>query len=218
MSSVVVDIDDTLVSTDRRKWAVWRHILNREIPFEMVESKSSRQVLEQFASANEEVWKRFWRVLLCLEEAGIQLLKFDEPIPFAAEVLHKWSKKFKIIYFTGRTNNMRQLTLDELKRFGFPVSNVDLVTPEDMDFELYLTTAIDIRAQLFSSLTKQYRVIGVVDDYPDFFNIYRQFEVPDRVGLLRPKRFSTQEYLKQGATRVIERWKQLYEDARPTTR
>ncbi|KPV65172.1 MAG: hypothetical protein AOA65_0430 [Candidatus Bathyarchaeota archaeon BA1] len=59
MDSVVVDIDDTLVSTDRRKWAVWRHILNREIPLETIESQGSRQVLERFASANEEAWKRF---------------------------------------------------------------------------------------------------------------------------------------------------------------
>lgn len=212
MISVVVDIDDTLVNTDRRKWAVWRHILGREIPLQIVERASSRQVLERFTSADSELWKRFWRVLLCWEEAGIRFLELDEPIPFAAEVLNSWSRECKLVYLTGRTKNMHHLTLDELRRFGFPVDEADLVMTNREDLESYLAslTSVDkIRARFFSSLSKQYKVIRVVDDYPNYFTIYRQFRAPDRIGLLRPKRFSTQDYFTQGATRVIESWKQL---------
>ncbi|KPV65171.1 MAG: hypothetical protein AOA65_0429 [Candidatus Bathyarchaeota archaeon BA1] len=106
---------------------------------------------------------------------------------------------------------MYQLTLNELERFGFPVNEVELVMPGDIDLEDYLTSAFNVRSRLFFSLTKQYRVVRVVDDYPKFFDIYRQFDVPNRIGLLRPKRFTPQEYFTHGATRVIKEWKQLYE-------
>ncbi len=207
MNAVVVDIDDTLVSTGRRKWAVWRHILGREIPLQVVEDLSSRQVLEKFAQTDGELWKRFWRVLLCWEEAGTEFLKFDEPLPFAATVLNRWSEEIRIVYLTGRTTNMYHLTIDELREFDFPVNDVDLIMAQDL--ETYLSSEMEIRAQLFSSASKTYRIVRVVDDYPRYFAIYHQFGIPDRIGLLRPKRFSEQDYLTHGATRVIKGWEQL---------
>ncbi len=207
MDAVIIDVDDTLVSTGRRKWAVWRHILGREIPTQVVENLSSRQVLEKFAQTDGKLWNRFWRVLLCWEEAGTEFLKFDEPLPFAVAVLNEWSKEFRIVYLTGRTINMYYLTLDELRAFGFPVGDVDLIMAPDL--EAYLSSEIEVRTQLFTSASKMYRVVRVVDDYPRYFTIYSQFRIPDRIGLLRPKRFSEQDYLIHGATKVIKGWEQL---------
>ena len=212
---VVVDVDDTLLNTDRRRWVVWCRVLGREIPFQIVESLSSHQILERFAWADREVWERFWGILLCWEESGIELLDLDEPIPSAAEVLQRWSEEYKLIYLTGRSRNMHELTLSELDGFGFPVRGVDLVMLNVKDWKHYLASEISpirLRARLFSSVLKRHRVIRVVDDYPSFFTVYRRYGVPDRIGLLRPKRFSPQNYFAQGATRVVEGWQQLLGD------
>jgi len=73
-------------------------------------------------------------------------------------------------------------------------------------------TLIEAKSRLFSSISKQYDVVRVVDDYPGYFTVYRQFGVPERIGFLYPKKYSLQQYIDRGATRVVESWKQLKDD------
>jgi hypothetical protein len=212
--SVVVDVDDTIVNTQRRIQGVWRYVLGHEIPLQAIESLSSRQILEKFGSSNKKLWKRFWKVLLCSEEVGLELLKLDKPITFAADVLQRWSKQCMLIYLTGRPQNMRDLTFSELEKFGFPTERMQLEMFSLQDWADFSSVGslVEARFRLFSSISKQHNVIRVIDDTPRFFTVYQQFDVPDRIGLLRPKRFSPQDYLSQGATRVVETWKQLEGD------
>jgi hypothetical protein len=62
---------------------------------------------------------------------------------------------------------------------------------------------------MLARILDRYNVIRVVDDYPGFFVAYRDHSVPERIGLLREKRFSREQYLSNGATRVIEGWDEL---------
>lgn len=214
MMGVVVDIDDTLVDTDKRRWTVWCNVLNRKIPLEAVESLGSRQILERFAFGDRENWERYWGILLCWEEAGNEILELDKPIPLAAQVLQKWSEEYKLVYLTGRSKNMQRLTLNELERFNFPTAGVDLVMLSLKDWKSFFaskSSPIKLRTRLFSCITKRYKIVRVVDDYPIYFPIYSRFKVPDRIGLLRQKRFSPQEYLNKGATRVTT-WEQLWKE------
>jgi hypothetical protein len=73
-------------------------------------------------------------------------------------------------------------------------------------------TLVDAKSKLFSALFKEHNVVRVVDDYPGYFPIYKQFGVPDRIGLLRSRRYSLQQYIDKGATRVVKSWKQLQND------
>jgi hypothetical protein len=76
---------------------------------------------------------------------------------------------------------------------------------------------VEAKSRLFSSIAKQHEVGRVVDDYPGYFPIYKQFEVPDRIGFLRSKRYAPQQYIERGATRVVESWQPLQDDLpRPT--
>lgn len=212
MDAFVIDIDDTLINTEHRRHAAWCQVLGREIPMDETERSSSRVILEKFARSDRRTWEKFWLLTLCVEEGGVDLLELDEPIPCASEVLQNWVKSCKLIYLTGRTENMRQLTVDELKRFGFPTHGTDLAmfTLEDWTrFFSSESSVVETRSAMFSSIVKRYNVIRVVDDYPGFFAAYRSHPVPDRVGLLRKKRFQYQEYFANGATRVVENWKQL---------
>lgn len=199
MIGVVVDVDDTLINTERRMQGVWHELLGRDIPLEAVETLGLEQIFMKFASPEQkarvsEFQKRFWDVVLCLEEVGIELLRLHEAIPFAAGVLQAWSDQCRLVYLTGRTENMRELTLTELKKFGFPVDDVELVMFSVEDYRRARgvsssgPTLVEAKSRLFSSLSKQHQVVRAVDDYPGYFTIYKQFGVPERIGLLRPKR------------------------------
>jgi hypothetical protein len=219
---VVVDIDDTLVSTDRSMQGVWREVLGCEVPLKAVEALGTEQIFDKFASPEQktrvnELSRRFWDISLCLEEVGVELFKLHKPIPFSADVLQTWTNDCRLIYLTGRPENTRDLTLGELKKFGFPVSNTQLVMFSLEDFARVRginrsgPTLVEAKSKLFSAISKEHNIVRVVDDYPGYFPIYKQCSVPDRIGLLRP-RYLSQQYIEKGATRVVENWKQLQND------
>jgi len=211
-----------LIDTERRIQGVWSQILGREVPLQAVQTLSSQQIFEKYASTGQkgrvsELRKRFWDILLCSEEVGIELLKLEEPIPFAANTLQTWSKRCMLVYLTGRPETTRDLTLGKLKEYGFPTDDIQLVMYHLEDYARARgassgPTLVEARSRLFSSVSKQHDVVRVVDDYPGYFTIYRQFEITERIGLLRSKRFSPQDYINQGATRVVKSWKQLEDD------
>lgn len=217
---VVVDIDDTLIDTGQRMHRVWSLLLDREIPMEAIETLSLEQIFVKFTSQEQktrvkEFQKRFWDILLCLEEVGVKSFELHKPIPLAADTLQTWSEETRIIYLTGRTENMRSLTLDELKRFRFPTENTELVmfSPEDYarpKGEIPSgPTLVDTKSRLFSTIRRSYNVVRVIDDYPGYFPIFKQYDIPDRIGYLRPKKYRPQHYLERGATRVVKSWKEL---------
>ena len=214
MDAIVVDVDDTIIDTERRRHAAWCQVLDRDIPMHDVESHGSREILRRYGFSDRRIWKEYWMLTLCIEEGGADLLDFDKPIPYAEEVLQNWSENYKLVYLTGRTENMRQLTLDQLRKFEFPNRGTDLEMFTLKDWTRFFSSSASViktRAKIFSSVLKRYNVIKVVDDYPSFFAAYRNYPVPDRIGLLRKKRFSRQDYLDNGATRVVENWKHLLE-------
>lgn len=222
MVSVVVDIDDTLIDTAKRTQAVWKETLNRAIPLEDVQTLNPQQIFGKYSSMNQkarvnEIQKRFWGIVLCEEKIGVDLLRLEKPVPFAAATLQAWSKQFMLIYLTGRPETTRSSTLQKLTQFGFPTNSVELVMYKLDDYARAKgastgPTLVEARHSLFSSLCKRHNVVRVVDDYPGYFTIYREFNVHERIGLMRSKRFSPQQYINRGATRVVRSWKQLQKD------
>jgi hypothetical protein len=220
--SVIVDVDDTIIDTQRRIQAIWSHLLGGKIPLQAVQKLNTQQIFAKYASSNQkarvnELRKRFWDILLCSEKVGIKLVKLDEPIPYAADILQKWSKNCKLVYLTGRPETNRDLTLEQLKKFGFPIDNTQLVMYDLEDYACAKgasagPTLAEARLRLLTEMSKQHKFARVVDDYPGYFTLYRQFNIPDRIGLLRSEKFSTQNYIDEGATKVVESWKQLEDD------
>jgi len=51
-----------------------------------------------------------------------------------------------------------------------------------------------MRERLFFIISKRHRVQRVGDDYPGYFATYRRFGVPERIGLLRPRRYIERIY------------------------
>lgn len=114
-------------------------ILNREIPFTDLHRLSQEEIFYKYATQSQkdkskELRKQFFNLLLCKNETGIELLKYDKAIPFAVDVLQKWKEVCKIIYITGRLKHIRDQTMEELREFGFPVTNTDLIMFEPSDW------------------------------------------------------------------------------------
>ncbi len=220
MDTVVIDVDDTLIYTGQRIHKLWNLLLDREIPRKAIETMSLEQIFMKFATKEQisrvrQFQKRYWDLLLCLDEAGVESLKLHEPLPYAADTLQSWSKKFELVYLTGRTENMRSLTLAEMNQFRFPTENVRLVMFKPEDYARPKgenpsgPTLIDTKSKLCSEICKNSNVVKVVDDYPGYFPIFQQLGIPDRIGFLDPKKYKPRHFLEKGATRVVWSWKEL---------
>ncbi len=218
---VVVDIDETLIHTSRRRHAVASRILGAEIPPEAVETLSNKRLFEQYASPEQreregELSRGYWDLLLCLDERGLELLHLDEAVPHAAEALRSWEGHCEIVYLTGRPESMRSHTLVALDGFGYPVEGARLVMFELADWESFLSgnrmALQEARERLFISILEEGPVARVVDDFPGYFRTYTKYGVPDRVGLLFSPRRTLQRFLDRGATRVFESWRPLIDD------
>ncbi len=221
LPKVVVDIDETLIHTSRRKHTVASRVLDAEIPFEAVETMSDKQLFEQYASPEQmtrqgEISRRFWDLLLCLDEGGLDLLHLDEAVPHAAEALRSWEGHCEIVYLTGRPEPMRSHTLEAIEGFGYPVEGTRLIMFEQADWESFLSgnrmALQETRERLFVSILEDGPVARVVDDFPGYFRTYSKYGVPDRVGLLFSPRRTLQRFLDRGATRVFEGWRPLIDD------
>ncbi|MFQ5833508.1 MAG: hypothetical protein ACE5H4_12445 [Candidatus Thorarchaeota archaeon] len=216
---IVVDIDDTLINTRRRLQGVWQFILDTKIPLDDIEMLSTVEVFGKYSSEEQkvsmnELREYYWDLLLCVDERGVELAELDEPIPSAADVLQKWAEESQIILLTGRPENTRELTMRQLKGFGFPSGKVELVMYRLEDYARARgaesgPSLVETRARLFSQICRAYSVIRVVDDYPGYFRTYREYDVPDRMGLLRSQAYSPRSFLENGATRVVRGWHEL---------
>ncbi|MCS7112381.1 MAG: hypothetical protein RMJ00_04575 [Nitrososphaerota archaeon] len=204
--AVVLDIDETIVDTSTRRQAAWRIVLGLDIPLEELEIHGSTGIAKRYGGANyRSIYLKFWSILLCYEPEGFKLLELDRPIPYAVEVVSLWSRRYKTIYLTGRTVNMKSATLNELRSMGFPVDPTLLYMAPDLD--RYLEDPLSIRRILLEEITENYDVKIIVDDNPAFFEVYRELGIPTRIGLLRP-RFKVDDY--RYASIIADSWYSLH--------
>lgn len=132
MVCYVIDVDDTLLDTKRRTQGVWRLTLDKEVPLSDIEASSLEQIFMKHASEEQkgharELQGRFFSVLLCEDEVGVELASLDQAVPYAAETLQRWATEHELVYLTGRTENTRELTLGSLRRHGFPTDEIPLL-------------------------------------------------------------------------------------------
>ncbi len=215
MVCYVIDVDDTLLDTKRRMQGVWRLTLDKEVPLSDIETSSLEQIFMKHASEEQkgharELQGKFFSVLLCEDEAGVELASLDQAVPYAAETLQRWATEHELVYLTGRTENTRELTLGSLRRHGFPTDGIPLlmVTLEDWKNRVQTET----RNQRLAEIVGKRDVQRVVDEFPGYFTIYSQLQIPERIGLL-VKRHEPEHYFEKGATRVVESWKELLDES-----
>ena len=206
---IVVDIDETIIDTNLRKQAVFKLLLGKDITLNEIIEKGSWDIVKNCLRDKRayETWVRFWKIILCIESNGINFLHLDRPISKAPQILSKWAKKYVIVYLTNRTENMRNLTIKELRELGFPVKNSNLFMAKS--FEEVIESPVESRKEVFSHIIEKYNVIAVIDDYPRFFSIYKSFRIPERIGLLKFPRFQEEDYIKRGANLVVKGWEDL---------
>ncbi|MHA2247108.1 MAG: hypothetical protein ACXADY_19340 [Candidatus Hodarchaeales archaeon] len=102
MIGVIIDIDDTLIDTQSRTHQIMEFILNQEIPLEDHLSLSQEEVFYRYASEAQknkvnELRRQFFDLLLCKNDSGIELFKYDKVIPFAVDVLNRVIEKYDVV-------------------------------------------------------------------------------------------------------------------------
>jgi len=219
----VVDIDDTLLDISERLRHAMTEILGCVVSRTDMRSMTTAQVFDKYASPEqqgmaEELHKRFWDIILCNEDIGFDLLRFDEPIHKATKVLDAWNEDYQIVYLTGRIEPTRKHTLSQLREHGFPIEGTQLVMFQTEDYsqvrlalglESIGPILIETRSRLFSLIVQHNTVLKVVDDFPDYFEVYRKYDIPDLIGLISSPLHKEQSFLDRGATRVVRCWSEL---------
>ncbi|NWF95774.1 MAG: hypothetical protein HXY34_06495 [Candidatus Thorarchaeota archaeon] len=217
--AAIVDIDDTCIDATSRLQAIWSRVLEADVQIDDVETLDSAQLFEKYATDwhrrhTSELRLRFWNLLLCIDEEGYQLAEVDRPVAGAAEVLSRWCSCQKVLYLTGRPENTRELTVRQLRSFGFPVDDIELVMYRIDDYERTRgasegPTLPEVRRGHIRRLVSVYEVTRVIDDYPNYFPLYREAGIPQRIGLNRLRMFSREQFLEKGATMVIGDWREI---------
>ncbi len=212
--SYLIDIDDTLVSTRKRTQGLWKHVLGCVVPLGEIETLTARQIFERYATEEQkpsrrDLQRRFTETMLCKNMEGIRLMELDEPIPHAADVLQGWWEEAEIVYITGRLERIRMETVSQLRRFGFPVENTELVMFKEEDWGK--GGLGEARRALLDEVVSTQSIQRVVDDFPGYFTVYRDYGIPERIGLLQSKMHQPSDFLERGATKVVKSWTELVE-------
>ncbi len=212
--SYLIDIDDTLVSTRKRTQGLWKHVLGCVVPLGEIETMTARQIFERYATEEQkplmrDLQRRFTETMLCRNVEGVRLMELDEPIPYAANVLHRWWKEAEIVYITGRLERVREETASQLRRFGFPVEETELVMFKEGDWRN--GGVGEARRALMDEVVVAHSVHRVVDDFPGYFTVYRDYGISERIGLLQSKMYKSTDFLERGATKVVKSWSELIE-------
>jgi len=208
--SLLVDVDDTLISTRKRTQGLWRHVLGCEVSEEEIETLTAQQIFGRHATEDQrprmrELQRLFTETMLCRNQEGLRLIDVDEPIPYAAQALREWGGP--IVYITGRLEHIRDATLGQLRRFGFPIENVELHMFREEDWRS--GGLGEARKRILEGMLEKHRVMRVVDDFPGYFPVYAELGIPERIGLRRSSAHKPEDYMSSGATRVVESWREL---------
>ena len=208
--SLLVDVDDTLISTRRRTQGLWRHVLGCNVSEEEIETMTAVQIFGRHAMEEQrlrmgELQRLFTETMLCRNEEGIRLMGEDEPLPYAAEALSQWLGP--IVYITGRLENIRSITLDQLERFGFPLEGAELYMFREEDWRG--GGLGDARRRILDDVRSKHNVVRVVDDFPGYFPVYEDMGISERIGLHCSRAHKPEDYTSRGATRVVESWRDL---------
>ena len=168
------------------------------------------QIFEKYATEEQkprmrELQSLFTETMLCKNDEGMKLIEMDEQMPYAAEALAKWNDP--IVYITGRLESIKDITMDQLRLFGFPLDNSDLYMFKEEDWAKgHLREA---RRRILDEILNKHQVLRVIDDFPGYFPVYKELEIPERIGLCYSTTYKHDDFISRGATRVVDNWKKL---------
>ncbi len=119
---VLVDIDNTILSQNKRKQVIIKHLFNLDYSLAEINADFSllkilKDVERKTGLPKEDVLGKFNDVFFSEKFYDKQFL---EVIKNSNYYLNKISEKLQIIYLTSRNESLRDITLKNLKDFGFP--------------------------------------------------------------------------------------------------
>lgn len=120
--------------------------------------------LQEAGATNRE----FWDIMFDPE-----LVKLDTPILGVKECLQELAKQGKIIYLSGRRNNIQEATTKQLKEFGYPEGQV-ILRKKGVKTKIF-------KVETIKNLKTKYNVVCGVGDSPEDIEAYTETDIPDKV-------------------------------------
>lgn len=203
--AILVDIDDCILDITVRKARIFSLLIGKRFKKEDVIGKRVVEFLKDYVKEEElqEYRRRFWEIAFCIDPFGLDLIKHDKPVPYSRVVLKRLSKFFEIIYISNRIENMKGITINELKRFNFPnYDKVFLASDTYMLKEIRTT-----RSDSLSKLPKDYDYVCVIDDMPENYPLYKALRIPIIVGFMKYIVLDEELFKVNGASYVMKSWR-----------
>jgi phosphoglycolate phosphatase-like HAD superfamily hydrolase len=159
-STVVVDIDNTIVSDKRRKAAILLKYFSREVDDDTLRTDYSLKTV-----LTEDERAEFRRLFNQSE-----FVHLDEPIAGALDVLQRVSQCCRIVYLTTRPEYLRDATVERLVDLGFPLGRpftehlIMKNTPEEDDQTF--------KNRILVKLVGRRRIVAGIGDSPSDYAAY----------------------------------------------
>ncbi|HLI46344.1 MAG TPA: hypothetical protein VKU94_04045 [Geobacterales bacterium] len=204
--SILIDVDDCILDVTRRKRAIFSILLGRRITIKEIIGKRTVEVLINYLPKEKvsEYRHKFWSIALCVDPIGKEFIHLDRPVPFSRRILRILSRKYEIFYITNRIASMHEITLNTLKKFGFPFY-WNLISADDYTF----LKSENGRKTVIAKLPKDREYIAVVDDLPENYTYYKQMNIPEIIGFMKYIVLDERKFLENGATYVMSDWREF---------
>lgn len=184
---VVVDLDDTLSNTEKRK-----HLLNPLIELkEKKQNASTKEEKDILNTLQEKIWNEFNKK--CIE---------DLPITENIEKIKKYQEQgFKIFAFSGRFDFMRTETVDYFKNIGIEFDLLKLRQPFQKMKTEYLKNSW-LRKYVYE---QGLELVEFIDDNKTLIDYLKEKNPQDydKFKLYEPKRFEFTEEMDNKIENVI---------------
>lgn len=176
--AVVIDLDNTLVDT-----AVRKARLLSSLPAELVGTVSLDEIRADFhlisiLGAREAIVSK--QFFTRLEQPATIAVHIAPLFPYAKETLdHLAGQGLAIIVVTARPNQLRDVTLSELKSLGLDqlISDLVMMEPHRIDSEGD-KEIIDFKAKCLHDLLINFDVVAFIGDRPEDLSAAQMHEIP----------------------------------------
>jgi len=204
--ALLVDVDDCILDVTRRKRAIFKLLLGRNLKIKEIIGKRTAEVLANYVQREKipEYRYKFWSIALCIDPIGKNYIHLDRPVPYSRYILRKLAKKYEIFYITNRLESMHEITMNTLKKFNFPFY-WNLFSADDYTF----IKNENGRKTVLAKLPRDKEYIAVVDDLPENFTYYKQLNIPEIIGFMRFIVLDKDKFFEAGATYVMCDWKEF---------
>lgn len=177
--TIIVDIDNTLLTQNKRKQAILRDLFHVEIPISEIEKDFNLsgillKISKEAGLDLNEVKDKFSQVFF---GKSFNTPKYFDCIDKAQYYLNLLAPKYKIVYLSARVSDLKDETELQLKHYGFPLQDYDteLILMPSIGYNItkelngafldeFHNWSLEFKKKELSVLNEKYNIIAGIGD------------------------------------------------------